>query len=358
MNPNDKLINSSHILICRTDNIGDVVLTLPMARRLRELNPDARISMLCRSYAADVVRLSRNVDDVIALEDISDDPVDYMRQAGIDTVILAQPHQMLAKAAFRAGVRHRIGNSRQKLYLMLFCNRHVRFSKRDTDHHEAQINFEFLRPYGARDIPRCDEIAGYQHFSLPRDPELAHLLAGEQFNLIFHPYSNGHGREWPLGNYTELARLLGRAGNVRIWLTGSAEEGQRLREQGSELLAQPYVHNVCGRFSLQQLAIFIDMADGLVASGTGPLHLSGALGQRTLGLFPPTRPMHPGRWAALGKRCTNLCGSNTDCPDCASQQQRTCRCMDTITPRQVEQVVAQWQADAAAKRLATALSLH
>lgn len=342
-----KLISSSHILICRTDNIGDVVLTLPMAQRLHELNPGARISLLCRSYVADVAKLSSCIDEVVVLEDIEQDPVAFFKNSDIDTVIFAQPNRMLVHAAFRAGIRNRIGNARQKLYLMLFCNRWVRFSKRLTDHHEAQINFEFLKPFGDDAIPTLEEVSHYQHFDLPTpDQGMSSLLCGEHFNLIFHPRSNGHGREWPVEHFEQLARLLATDHRIRIWLTGSAAEGEWLHANAASLLAQPNVTDMCGRFSLQQLAVFINESDALIASGTGPLHLSGALGKHTIGVFPPTRPMHPGRWAALGEHSVNLCSSHA-CAECATNTSRTCNCMKEISPEQTAQIVLQWSQEKA-----------
>jgi ADP-heptose:LPS heptosyltransferase len=52
----------AHLLICRTDNIGDVVLTLPVAGYLKQRFPGIRIGFLCRSYAAPLVRCCDAVD--------------------------------------------------------------------------------------------------------------------------------------------------------------------------------------------------------------------------------------------------------------------------------------------------------
>ena len=56
-----------------------------------------------------------------------------------------------------------------------------------------------------------------------------------------------------------------------------------------------------------------------MASGTGPLHVAAASGINTLGLFPSVRPIHPERWAPLGKKAgylesqtDNLDGITTD----------------------------------------------
>lgn len=335
-------ITSKHVLISRQDNIGDVILTLPMAARLKQLNPGVKITLLCRTYAAEVVRYCDDIDEVVEIEKVGADLVGYLKQSDIDTVILAQPDRALAVAAFRAGIRHRIGNARQKLYQLIYCNRRVRFSKGLSDYHESQINFEFLRPYGDKHIPTRAEIPSYYHFSIPSDAASAALLAPHGFNLILHAKSNGHGREWPIEYYLALAQELRRQPAVHIWLTGSPKEGEWLQEHAAELVALPNVSNVCGTQTLAQLTCFIQQADGLIASGTGPLHLAAAIGQRTLGLFPPTRPMHPGRWAAIGTRSSNLSMPVKSCPGCTRRDLVTCDCMRAITPQAVLEVVQKW----------------
>jgi ADP-heptose:LPS heptosyltransferase len=335
-------ITSSHILISRQDNIGDVILTLPMVARLKQLLPGVRITMLCRAYAAEVVRYCDDIDDIVHIEDIQEDLTDYLKNSDIDTVILAQPDRALAYAAFKANIRNRIGNARQKLYQLIYCNRRLRFSKGRMDCHEAQINFEFLRPYGDVKMPGLKDIPDFYHFSIPEDVASTQLLATHRFNLIFHTKSNGHGREWPVESYAALAQSLQGHPEVQIWLTGSAKEGEWLRQHATSLLSQSNVYNICGTQTLAQLTCFIKQADGLIASGTGPLHVSAAIGQRTLGLFPPTRPMHPGRWAAIGRRASNLCMAQISCPVCNQRELITCDCMRAIKPEDVLSIVEQW----------------
>ena len=349
-NTKEMPIKSSHVLICRTDNIGDVILTLPMVARLKQHSPTTKISFFCRAYAAPVVRYCTDIDEVIAVEDLKTTLSDYLKNSDIDTVILAQPDQKLAVSAFRARIRHRIGNARQKLYLLFYCNRRVRFSKGQSDDHEAQINFNFLHPYGITDVPTREEIPSLYHFDIPTDPALAERLSAYDFNLICHTKSNGHGREWPIEYYKQLAEMLAATPKVHVWLTGSAAEGAWLIENAPQLLQLPNVINTCGTLTLAQLTALIHQADGLIASGTGPLHMSAAIGQRTLGLFPPTRPMHPGRWAALGKQSQNLC-VETSCPDCRKLTTASCDCMRKITPESVRNVVEGWIQDKAGKVL-------
>jgi ADP-heptose:LPS heptosyltransferase len=343
-------ITSQHVLISRQDNIGDVILTLPMAAHLKQINPGVKITLLCRSYTAAIARCCDDIDEVVEIDSIKHDLLGYLQRSDIDTVILAQPDHALVNAAYRAGVRHRIANAAQKVYQLVYCNRRVFFRKKPSDNHEAQINFEFLRPYGVKTLPDRSQIPALYHFSIPPDATSTALLAPHGFNLILNTKSNGHGREWPIESYLALAQELVKQAGVRIWITGTAKEGEWLQQHASQLLALPNVSNICGTQTLTQLASFIQQADGLVASGTGPLHLAAALGTRTLGLFPPTRPMHPQRWAALGRRSNNLCIGGNGCPACRTRGHTTCDCMRAITPAAVLEVVQEWIDDAAGTR--------
>jgi ADP-heptose:LPS heptosyltransferase len=294
----------ARILICRTDNIGDVVLTLPLAGFLKQRLPGVQIDFLVRAYAAPMVRHCRFVDRVLAIEE-QDDLARMFAEGRYDTVIFAYPQRSVAQAARRAGVANRVGTS-HRLAHWFTCNKLAHFSRVRSKLHEAQLNFALLRPLGIRHAPALGEIPAWYGLATPRLAQVDALRAQAPRTLILHPKSNGNGREWPLQSYEELARLLGQQAGLRVWVTGSAAEGALLAREAPGLLALPHVDNLCGRFDLAGLMALIGAAEGLVASGTGPLHIAAAMGRPVLGLFPATRPIDAGRWGALGERATSL----------------------------------------------------
>jgi ADP-heptose:LPS heptosyltransferase len=79
---------------------------------------------------------------------------------------------------------------------------------------------------------------------------------------------------------------------------------------------------------------FISKADGLVAASTGPLHLAAALGIPALGIYPPIRPMHPGRWAPVGPNARVFVKPEY-CEDC--RRTGDCHCIREIPPNAVEE---------------------
>jgi ADP-heptose:LPS heptosyltransferase len=321
-----------HILICRTDNIGDVVLTLPLAGFLKSRYPGIRIDMLVRAYAAPVVRHCRFVDNVIEY-DPAGDPAAAIGHARYDTILFAFPNRRLAMAARRARIPNRVGTS-HRLYHWLTCNKLAHFSRVKSALHEAQLNFALLRPLGIDHVPSLAEIPALYGLSAPARSSIG------GYHFILHPKSNGNGREWPLAHFTELARQLSAYPDITLSVTGSAAEGALLADQAPELLAMPNVRNLCGSMDLEGLLALIGSSNGLVASGTGPLHMSAALGRPTLGLFPPIKPIDPARWGALGAQARVLCAARP-CGTCTDPQ--ACTCMHAITPGQVAEVLLEWK---------------
>ena len=56
--------NPKKIVISRTDSIGDVVLTLPLAGILRERFPTAKIIFLGNTYTKPIIQCCEDVDEI------------------------------------------------------------------------------------------------------------------------------------------------------------------------------------------------------------------------------------------------------------------------------------------------------
>jgi ADP-heptose:LPS heptosyltransferase len=197
----------------------------------------------------------------------------------------------------------------------------VPLSRKNSPYHESQLNLRLLAPLGAKKLYPLEEIAGYYGLTRlnPLPASIAGLLSPDRFNLILHPKSRGSGREWGLDNFRRLITLLPQD-RFKLFLTGNAAEGELLQPLVKEF---PFVTDLSGQLSLDQLLSFIAAADGLVASGTGPLHLAAALGIHALGIFPPIRPIHPGRWAPVGRRARFFV-KEKDCEACRKSMDCSC----------------------------------
>ncbi|HEY4111499.1 glycosyltransferase family 9 protein [Puia sp.] len=313
-----------NFIISRIDAIGDVVLTLPMAGVLKTLYPEARVIFLGRSYTEEVVRASVYIDEFLDWDDLKKQPpaqaAKTMAATGADTIIHVFPDPRIARLARKARIRERIGTT-NRIYHWWTCNRLVKLSRRHSPLHEAQLNLQLLKPLGAKELYPLEEIGNYYGLTrlAPLPAGFAALPDRNKFNLVLHPKSRGSAREWGLDNFRELIRLLPQD-QFRIFVTGTSREGQLLKSLFKEF---PALTDLTGQLSLGQLMTFLSRVDGLVAASTGPLHLAAAVGTEALGIYPPIRPMHPGRWAPIGPR-VKVFVREGECEDCRESGNCTC----------------------------------
>ncbi|PWK80204.1 ADP-heptose:LPS heptosyltransferase [Mucilaginibacter oryzae] len=323
-------IKTPRILISRVDAIGDVVLTLPMAAYIKQLLPDAKVSFLGRTYTQPVIDTIASVDEFINYDELKKlsgpEQINYLKQQQIDAIIHVLPNKHIAQIARQAGITLRIGTT-NRIFHWYTCNKLVKLSRKKSDLHEAQLNIILLKPLGLTQVPSLQDIIAQNDFGNKTEltPYLNAALIKDKFNLIIHPKSHGSGMEWGLKNFQELINILP-ADKFNVIITGSEKEKALLENWISDL--PETVIDLTGKMALNQLIAFISKSDGLIASGTGPLHVAALTGINTLGLFPSLRPIHPGRWAPIGPKATYIeSGTNN---------------LDTVTPLMVAEKIKTW----------------
>jgi ADP-heptose:LPS heptosyltransferase len=216
----------------------------------------------------------------------------------------------------------------------------VRFSRRKSELHEAQLNLNLLKPFN---IALNDDL-NYLHDRMglrPADPLPAHLrsiLQPNKFNLIVHPFSNGHAREWPISHFIALINQLPRD-KIHVIISGSQKESEAI--QNKMMTQCSDVTDISGRCDLHEFIQLIAHADGLIANSTGPLHLAAVFNIHALGLYPITKGIDPNRWAPIGKKAEFLTvDPNCNAPSC--RDINDCVCMESITVEMVKNKVLGW----------------
>jgi len=332
----DILKQLNRLLICRTDSIGDVILTLPLCGLIKSINPQIEIYFLGKQYTRAVVEACKSVDEFIDVDELfqksAAQQLETVKQLKLDAVIHVFPRKRIAKLMYQSGVPFRVGVS-GRMYNLLYCNKIVRMSRKRSEKHEAILNLDLLRGLGYQHQVENSQVPAYYRLEPQEElPErLKSLLSSNKFNLILHPKSKGSAREWGLENFGKLIALLP-SDEFQIIITGTKAEAELMSDWLSGLPA--HIINGCGSMNLKQFISFIATADGLIAASTGPLHIAAALGKVALGIYPPIKPMHPGRWAPLGKNAGYLVLEKS-CSDCRKTQ--NCRCMAEIKPAAVYQ---------------------
>jgi heptosyltransferase III len=293
----------TRILLSRTDAIGDLILTLPVARSIKESYPDMHITMMVSEYTEQLLEAEYYIDGVLAIH--GREPTSYaevqllakvLRRGAFDMVVFFYPRFSLAVASRKAGVKRRIGSG-YRLYSFLF-NEKIRQHRKHSGKHELDLNYDLvadvfpgLNRYESRLTVTQDEISAAQDIlrQAGADP-------GEQY-LVVHPFSKGSAPNWRPENYGALIRQIAAAG-ARVIVTGSLSE----RERAADFLAElpDSAVNLAGMTNLRQLKGLIKNAAMVVTSSTGPIHVAAAVGTFAVGIYPPIDVLSPVRWGPRG----------------------------------------------------------
>ena len=120
------------VIISRTDAIGDVVLTLPMAKLIKELYKGVKVIFFGRSYTQPVIECCSEIDEFLNYDEFTKLDVngksEFLRLLNAEAIIHVFPRQDISAAAKSAGIRMRIGAT-GRLHHWFNCNRLVRMSR-------------------------------------------------------------------------------------------------------------------------------------------------------------------------------------------------------------------------------------
>jgi ADP-heptose:LPS heptosyltransferase len=323
------------LIISRTDSIGDVMLTLPLCGLLKKYYPDLKILFLGANYTRAVVQCCDHVSQFIDQNELLS--LDrkaltrFLAEKEVFGIVHVFPNKAIARRFAQCSLPLRLGTT-NRIYHWTTCNRLVTLSRKNSRLHEAQLNIALMRDYlpaQVFDLP-LNTLADYYGFHAPLlASDFRKLIPDDCPAWVLHPKSKGSAREYPLPAWIVLAERLSETATV--FISGTENERQALQPIFDRLGNR--VVDIVGKMNLSEFIAFLSNVTGIIAGSTGPLHIGSALGIRAVGLYPPIRPVHPGRWSPVGKHALALTGKDY-CHRCLPRN-GTCACMEAITVGQI-----------------------
>lgn len=289
-----------HILVCRTDALGDALLAWPVCAALKRAFPRTRVTFLTSAYAAPLFAGQSGPDEVWAYDPDAPlaDLVRRVRAAGPDAALLVFPDRWVSWALWRAGVKKRVGTAR-RWWSFLYTVR-VNVSRARGDRHEADLNLDLVRALGAEAklIPPRLTVAAADRAWARSTLKRSGLRPGDRLVLL-HPGGRGSSANWPPERYGQLAGILRQVPRIHLLLTGSNTEQDLLCAAARACVPEPA--RLTEPVTLPRFAALISEAEVFVSGNTGPMHVASALGVPTVSIFPPAGVTGPARWHPLGR---------------------------------------------------------
>ncbi|MDD5771925.1 MAG: glycosyltransferase family 9 protein [bacterium] len=286
-----------NILICRTDRIGDVLLSTPVISALRKQYPSAAISFLTSRYAAVVLKNNPFLKEIFYIED--NNLLLELKKRKFDLALVLFPEFKVCKTVYLSNIPLRIGPA-NKWFVPIFLNKPVFQHRSRVEKHEADYNLDLLKPLGIK--PEDTET----YYVIPEDAKRFvkdwkiknNISANDRF-VIIHPGMKGSALNWPLGYYAELADKLICDKKAKVLLSYGPGEENIIKDLVKLMKETPFV--IDKTIDLSLLAGFISEADILFCPSTGILHLAVAVKTRTVSIFSPILVQSKKRWGPYGK---------------------------------------------------------
>ncbi len=290
------------VLVLRTDRLGDVLLSLPIAGALKRHDPRTEVCYGVDTYPAPILSIAGDVDDVLEFSKDNRNRWEQLMAGGeFTTVVFAFPRPDLALAARRARIPVRVGTG-YRWYAYRFTHRHFEHRKH-AEFHEAQYNAHLLRQLGIDvDEPPFPRLRIDDQLRERARAALRHIGQASEKFIVLHPGTGKSAAAWDATGFRDLAALIAqRLPGVRVVVTGARHEEALMRAvaAGAPRSSSPLIPPV----DLATLAAVFEQASVFVSNSTGPLHLAAAAGTAVVGLYPAMGGVTGARrWAPLTRR--------------------------------------------------------
>lgn len=339
--------DAHNVLCIRLDTIGDVLMTTPALRAVKEAHPDRHVTLLTSTPGAAAGRLVPEVDEVWTYDAPWQKATPTREHSGPELAMLARmrarrfdaaivftvhtqnplPAALLAQLA---DIPLRLAHCRENPYQLLTD------WAPDTEpasgvRHEVQRQLDLVARVGLR--------PSHTRLSLKPTPADEALAAAELRRVgltpgapwaVLHPGASASARRYPAASFARAAQLLIRDHDLGLILTGTADESFLLDQIRAAAYGRP--RSLAGRLSLGALAAVIGRAPLLITNNTGPAHIAAAMGTPVVDLYALTNPQHT-PWAVPSRVLSHPV-------PCAPCYRSTCpeghhRCLREVTPEQV-----------------------
>ena len=324
------------ILISRTDRLGDVLLSTPVIKALRDAFPHAFIAMIIHPAAKDVLEHNPYLDEVIIYD--KDDLhkswrgswrfSQNLKKKKFDLAIMLHPTNRAHLVAFFAGIRERLGYDRKLGFLL---TRRIKHTKQLGQMHEVEYNLDLLKHLGISPL----EKKLFMPIRAESEMWLDALFRREGIKvndklLAIHPGASCPSKIWPNSRFAEAADKLAEKYGFKILVVAGPGD-LKLANEVTKHMRHPAL-NLAGRTSVSQLASVLKRCQLFISNDSGPVHIATAVGTPVISIFGRAQKgLSPKRWGPLGER-DRVLHKDVGCIECLAHNcVKEFACLKAIT---------------------------
>ncbi len=299
--------HTRNILCIRLDSLGDVLMTSPAIRALKEGNLERRITLLTSASGAEAARLIPEIDESIvydapwlkatAARDNSKPEyamAEVLREKEFDAVVIftvfSQNPLPSAFLCYLAEIPLRLAYCRENPYQLLTDWVEDR-TQMEAIPHEVRRQLDLVAKIGCRTVDERIQLESPSlAYSQIRDELMRIELDFEAPWVVIHPGATAPSRCYEPESFAKVAGCLVRQHGIQVVFTGSVSE-MELVCKIQDAMEAPSI-SLAGEMDLLQMAALLDLAPLLISNNSGPVHLASGVGTPVVDLYALTNPQH------------------------------------------------------------------
>jgi ADP-heptose:LPS heptosyltransferase len=266
------------ILILRFSSIGDIVLTTPVVRCLKQQLPGASVHFCTKKQFAGLLEANPYIDRRHYLDQSLPALIGQLRAERFDVVIDLHHNLRTSLIKLSLGVRsYSFDKLNWQKWLLVRWKVNLLPALHIVDRYMATV-----LPLGVQPDGR-----GLDYFIPYRDVvERDWLPVSHRRGFVAFAIGGQHAtKRLPLPRLIELCRKIG----YPVVLLGGREDeptGQSIETE----LGKHLIYNACGKYNLNQSASLLEQARVVFSHDTGLMHIAAALGKKIYSIWGNTTP--------------------------------------------------------------------
>lgn len=331
------------IIVTFLMHLGDLTLTTPFLRVLRNAAPGSHITYLVDGKLQDVVLHNPNIDEVWTIDKKGKDnnllalySMSQRISAGkFDVLINLHPNERCSFITAFAHVPCKVGAAH--FLFRPFFHPHLKLNRKL---HAADMYIDVLARLGVKDLknngleifPGYEEKQAAEGFWRQQGLDINDKLIG--FNIG----SAVETKRWAPERFAQVADILATEGYKTVFFGGSMDEPM-VAEAVAFMRSKTII--ATGKFSIGQLAAAMSRCNLIITNDSGPMHVAISQKVPIVAMYGPSSPALYGPYTKKATIVTAM----PPCQGCARGMKHHCddmQCMERLSVAQVTEAAHKW----------------
>lgn len=326
------------VLIIRTDRMGDMIISTPVIKAVRQAYPGAYIAVLVSPYTVPVIRGNPYIDEVIVYDKktAESDPVSFAGFVGVirskkfDIALVLHPTNRVHLLAFLAGIPRRVGYDRKLGWLL---TDKLPYSQSTGKKHQRDYVLDIIRHIG---IEPSD-----LSYDIPVDPEAERWaqdlfekegLSADTKVAVLNPGASCPSKIWPAAGYAAVGDYLAGKLGFKVIVLGGPQglDARTCRDVIAAMRIKPV--DLVGKADIPQTASLFRRVQLVISADTGPMHIASAVSAPLVAIFGRNQSgLSPLRWGPVNAN-SKVLHKSVGCIECLAHNcTREFACLKAIT---------------------------